>query len=83
MNYPAHAHDPEEWYLILSGTAQWHVNGEKFQAKPGDIIHHPPRATHQMITSDQQPLLALWMRTGELTGDYWFIDETLPQATGA
>jgi len=81
VNYPPHAHDAEEWYLVLSGNPQWFVNGEKFTAKPGDFIHHPPRATHSMVTSDQ-PLLALWMRTGELDGAYWFVDESLPQASG-
>ena len=33
------------------------------------------------VTSDQ-PLLALWIRTGELDGAYWFVDESLPQASG-
>jgi len=75
VNYPPHAHDAEEWYLVLSGNPQWFVNGEKFTANPGDIIHHPPRATHSMVTSDE-PLLALWMRTGELDGAYWFVDES-------
>ena len=78
IRYPPHAHDPEEWYLVLSGNPQWLVDGEKFQAKPGDFIHHPPRATHSMVTSDK-PLLALWMRTGELDGAYWFVDESLPE----
>ena len=30
-----------------------------------------------MITSDL-PLLAIWMRTGELDGEYWFVDESMP-----
>ena len=81
VNYPGHAHDAEEWYLVLSGSAQWRINDKIFQAKPGEFIHHPPRATHQMITSDL-PLLAIWMRTGELDGEYWFVDESMPQATG-
>ena len=49
VNYPPHAHDAEEWYLVLSGNPQWFVNGEKFTAKPGDFIHHPPKATHSMV----------------------------------
>ena len=35
--------------MVLSGNPQWFVNGEKFTANPGDIIHHPPRATHSMV----------------------------------
>ena len=61
-----------QWYLVLSGSAKWYVNGELVNSKPGEFIHHPPRATHQMITEDQ-PILALWMRTGELEGNYWFV----------
>ena len=49
VNYPPHAHDAEEWYFVLSGNPKWFVDGEKFTAKPGDFIHHPPRATHSMV----------------------------------
>ena len=80
VDYPAHAHDAEEWYLILSGHAQWHINDEIYQAEAGKVFHHPPGAAHRMITSDQS-FFALWMRTGALFGKYWFVGhEEIPQA---
>jgi mannose-6-phosphate isomerase-like protein (cupin superfamily) len=65
---------------VLSGSAKWYVNGELVNSKPGEFIHHPPRATHQMIT-ENQPILALWMRTGELEGNYWFVKKKASQIT--
>ena len=69
--YPGHAHDAEEFYFILSGEAHWHVDAQKFTARPGDLIHHMPCAIHAMETTDA-PLLALWVWRGELTGRFWY-----------
>ena len=71
-DYPAHAHDSEEWYLILSGSAKWIINDQTFHAEEGHFLHHPPCASHRFVTSDQ-PLLALWIRTGNIQGRYWFV----------
>ena len=72
VDYPAHAHDAEEFYLILNGHAEWQIDDESHHAEAGSVFHHPPTAGHRMITSDQ-PLLALWMWTGAIEGRYWFV----------
>jgi len=72
FDYPAHAHDAEEWYLILSGHAEWQIDGVSFQAQPGQVFRHPPEAGHRMITFND-PLLAIWIWTGAIEGRYWFV----------
>ena len=31
-------------YLIISGTAKWHIDDQVFEAEAGKLIHHPPGA---------------------------------------
>ena len=31
-------------YLIISGTAKWHIDEKVFEAEAGKLIHHPPGA---------------------------------------
>ena len=69
--YPGHAHDAEEFYFILSGTATWRVDYQHFQAGPGDLIHHASAAIHEMNTADE-PLLAIWAWRGNLVGRFWY-----------
>ena len=56
-------------YLIISGTAKWHIDDQVFEAEAGKLIHHPPGAGHRFVTSDL-PLLAIWIRTGKIEGKY-------------
>jgi len=70
-NYPLHAHDAEELYFILSGTADWQIEDKKFEVSPGTIIHHETCEKHATITS-KLPLFALWIWTGKINGRYWF-----------
>ena len=39
-------------YLIISGTAKWHIDDQIFDAEAGKLIHHPPGAGHRFVTSD-------------------------------
>ncbi len=65
--YPSHAHEAEEIYLPLAGTARWEKGGEGFIEKPpGSLIHHPSWMPHAMRTGTE-PLLALYVwRGGDL-----------------
>ena len=71
VNYPLHAHEAEEYYLILSGRGSWQVGNLWFDAVPGSVFHHQPSEPHRMIT-ESEPLLGLWMWTGLIEGRYWF-----------
>lgn len=67
IDYPAHAHEAEELYLPLSGTALWRRGDEPWQLRtPGPPIHHPSWLPHAMQTA-AEPLLALYVwRGGDL-----------------
>ena len=67
VNYPAHAHEAEELYMPLSGTASWQRDTDAWESNPpGTIIHHPPWAPHAVRTG-AEPLLALYVwRGGDL-----------------
>ncbi len=77
VDYPSHAHDAEELYLVLAGTARWQRgwNGSDdpfATVPPGEIRHHRAKEPHAMITGEQ-PLLALWTWRGAIGGRYWFV----------
>ncbi len=69
--YPAHAHDAEELYFILSGEADWQAGERRFTARPGHLIHHAPAEPHIMVTGDQ-PLLAVFAWLGAVDGQFWY-----------
>ena len=72
VDYPPHAHDAEEFYLILSGNGSWQVGNNWYDAIPGKIFHHQPCVSHRMIT-ESEPMLAIWIWTGLIEGRYWFV----------
>ena len=72
VDYPSHAHEAEEFYLILSGHGSWQIGNSWYDAIPGRIFHHQPGESHRMIT-ESEPLLAIWIWTGLIEGRYWFV----------
>jgi len=72
VDYPSHAHEAEEFYLILSGHGSWQIGNSWYDAIPGSIFHHQPGESHRMIT-ESQPLLGFWIWTCLIEGRYWFI----------
>lgn len=72
--YPAHAHAAEEFYVVLSGTAAWQKGDGAFSKQPpGRFIHHRPNERHAMTTG-AEPLLAMWLWTGDLDETSYRID---------
>jgi hypothetical protein len=72
--YPAHAHAAEEFYLVLSGTAAWQKGDGAFaEQPPGRFIHHRPDERHA-VTTGPEPLLAMWLWTGDLDETSYRID---------
>jgi len=64
--YPPHDHAAEEFYYVLSGTALWQKGEEALSPRPpGSCIRHAPWQRHAMQTM-AEPLLALWVWTGDL-----------------
>lgn len=67
VDYPPHAHEAEEVYLPLSGTALW-MRGDAPHAPvaPGVAIRHPSWMPHAMRTG-AEPLVAAYVwRGGDL-----------------
>ena len=65
--YPAHSHAAEEFYYILSGSAEWRVGvAGTFVPRVPDLVHHHPWQLHEMRTG-QSPLLAMWIWTGDIS----------------
>ena len=65
--YPPHAHDAEETYAMLAGTADWQMDfGDWHRADPGDLIHHPSESPHATRTS-ALPILAAWRWSGDVS----------------
>ena len=53
LDYPWHHHPAEEAYLILSGTAEFHRQGEPPETlHPGDISYHASNQPHATFTGD-------------------------------
>lgn len=62
--YPAHYHPATELYVVLSGHAEWTLDGVSKVRNPGEFILHPSNHVHSMQTRDE-PLLALYTWSGE------------------
>lgn len=65
LRYPAHAHEPEEIYVILAGGARFYAEGRApRRVGPGDLVRHPAWLPHAMAM-DARPLLALGLLRGD------------------
>ena len=61
--YPEHRHPAIELYKVLSGTAEWTLEGATSKRVSGEVILHPSNKIHKMQTYDQT-LLALYTWSG-------------------
>ena len=67
--YPKHWHDAEELYLVLNGNAYWSVDDDPAVLyRPDSFVHHKSCQPHSM-TTQAEPLLALWGWTGDIDGN--------------
>lgn len=58
--YPYHSHASPEAYHVLSGEAEWSVDGETRRVVPGTTIYHAPYADHRWVTTSEEPLRVIW-----------------------
>ncbi|GEM_PF-4447020 len=58
--YPYHAHASPEAYHVLSGEAEWSVDGETRRVGPGTTIYHAPYADHRWVTVSAEPVRVVW-----------------------
>ena len=64
IQYPTHAHEPEEIYLPLAGDGVF-TTGDTAPRRcgPGDVVHHTPYLPHS-IDMSEGPLLVLFLWHG-------------------
>lgn len=63
--YVGHAHPAPEIYYVISGEAEWTVDGKTFKATPGTAIYTKPNAVHRMKNVGDGVLKTVWMWWGE------------------
>ena len=64
IQYPTHAHEPEEVYLVLAGSGVF-TTGDAAPRRCGlgDVVHHKPFVPHSIDMSDG-PLLVMFLWYG-------------------
>ena len=73
LSYPKHWHAAEELYLVLNGTAYWSTDDDpEILCPPESFVHHKSRQPHSM-TTNAEPILALWGWTGDVDGKSYSI----------
>lgn len=61
-DYPVHHHAPQEFYLVVDGTADWRFGGaEEWSAvEPGEVFYNPPDVWHGQ-RNGPQPCVSLYV----------------------
>ena len=68
-DYPISSHSGEETYYVISGLAEWSVDGSPYRIRnPGSFIHHPAWVPHGRRTLDEV-FLGAWRWSGDLNLD--------------
>ncbi|PMG45345.1 dimethylsulfonioproprionate lyase family protein [Shewanella sp. 10N.286.52.B9] len=63
--YPAHHHPAPETYYVISGEAEWFVNGVKQKVGPGDLMFHKPYDVHGWVNlsnTEELHLMYIWWK---------------------
>lgn len=75
VNYPRHRHVADEFYHVLSGTAQWQKGtGDDYHPRePGSSFTHASMEDHATRTQ-AEPLLAIWGWYGDHYSTFYSMD---------
>ncbi len=66
-HYPMHHHPAEELYLVLSGQAEFHIDGQGSTIlRPGDTAYHDSNQPHA-LTTHGSPVIAYVLWRGDLS----------------
>ena len=63
--YVGHNHPSPEIYYVVSGEAEWTVDGKTFKATAGTTIYAKPYAVHRMVNVGDEILKTVWMWWGK------------------
>lgn len=69
---PAHAHDNEETYTIISGNGTMIVDGEAKHVEGGMAVYIPPRLKHSLQNdSEEKDLIMIYCYSPVSIVDHW------------
>ncbi len=54
--HPPHVHAEEEYLMVTQGEGTWHLNGEEFPARVGDMLYAAPWDIHGITNTGAEPL---------------------------
>lgn len=54
--HPAHRHAEEEFLVLTKGSGTWHLDGNEFPAKEGDVLYVEPWKFHGLVNTSKEPL---------------------------
>lgn len=73
--YALHAHDADETYVIIAGSALWTAGADLRQRGAGEMVHHPSLMPHAFRTG-AEGLIALWRWSGDISvSSYAMLDD--------
>jgi mannose-6-phosphate isomerase-like protein (cupin superfamily) len=79
---PWHNQDQEEVYLVLEGTGEMCLGGERVTMTGGQAVHIPPGVFHQVTNVGAEPLRLIYCYgpAGDVAHWRQELDGTLPRA---
>lgn len=61
-----HVHEDEaEVFIILQGRGTIEIDGESQPIETGDVLIVPPGTDHHLVSSEDDPLINVWLHAGE------------------
>ncbi len=79
---PWHNHDQEEVYLVVQGTGEACVGGERTVVSAGQAMRVPPAVFHQLTNTGAGPMVMIYVYAPAGDVAHWRqeLDGTLPRA---
>lgn len=68
---PAHAHETEETYMILSGTGIMIIDGEEVPVQADDVIHLEPMQPHELRNTGGTEMKTIFVYAPKMVVDHW------------
>ena len=56
-----HVHEIEEVFIVLQGEGRLPLDDEVYDVKKGDVIIIEPGENHHMTSSEEDPLVVVWL----------------------
>lgn len=82
--YPQHQHSQAEVYQVISGDSSWGPSPKDFKPViPGDLMSFVPAEPHAVQVRGNQPLVAVYGWTGNMSGDHWFSNPEVGDLMGS